>query len=63
MEQQQVSNLEWKFITTLGQQGTIKWQWQMWTRSGQYIGSSERQFNSLNECKADAMTHGYFPPE
>lgn len=58
---QQVSNLDWQFVTTTSRDGAIRWRWQMWTKSGNYIASSERDFITLDECKVDATIHGYFP--
>jgi len=59
---QQVSNLDWQFVTTINRDGTMKWRWQIWTKSGHYIRSSHRDFITLDECKADARTQvTYFP--
>ena len=52
-------DLQWKFLTFTTAQGTIMWGWQLWTASGQYIESSERQFETLAECTRDAMMNGY----
>lgn len=54
--------LEWKFLAA-EQRSTIWWRWQLWTEAGEFVATSQRQFDSLSECEQDAAENGYVEPE
>lgn len=38
---------------------TIEWSWRAYDHAGKLVMSSEKSFDSLTDCMADARAHGY----
>ena len=63
MSRQEFSGtLLWRFVC-VEHALMMRWEWQVWTQTGHFVARSERNFETLTECEADAVTAGYVAPE
>ena len=37
----------------------VHWTWEAWSQAGKLVQSSQRSFDTLSDCIADAREHGY----
>jgi hypothetical protein len=52
--------LRWQFIPVQdARDGAIHWQWRAYTQTGNLAMQSERQFETLSDCMANARDNGY----
>ena len=54
--------LRWQFIPTQDpRDGAILWSWRAYTHAGELALESDKKFDNLSDCMADARERGYDP--
>jgi hypothetical protein len=52
--------LRWQFVPVKEpRDGSIAWEWRAYTQAGAAAMQSQKRFETLTDCMADARNHGY----
>lgn len=51
--------LRWQFVPEAARDGSIRWRWRAYTQTGDLAMQSEKSFETLTDCMADARGQGY----